>query len=151
MYRSKNVKQISGSMSILLVIMLVFFQRDARAQGGAGFSAFFLQGKDTLDIRDGLKNHEPIRVSWVNKTPHKLQTIEVHFGNGQYPFTKKLYKVAKGQKLIVIDVPELLAIDTRDIDSPRKREAEFSRMVVVCQLEGTAKYASYTIPFKVRE
>jgi hypothetical protein len=103
-----------------------------------------------LDITKGLKNYEPLRVKWQNKTSEKLKTIEVHFGNGQLPFTSKTHKIAKGQQLIVIDIPQFRAIDQMDLDSPRKREAEFSRIVIVCTLENT-KYYSYAIPFKLRE
>jgi hypothetical protein len=135
--------------SIVAVIFgLLIFQ--SFAQTNDDFTITVKQGDEVLDITKGLKNYEPIRVSWVNKTKEKLKAIEVHFGNGQLPFTSKTHKIAKGQQLIVIDVPQFQALDQRDLDSPRKRESEFSRIVIVCVLENT-KYFSFAIPFKLRE
>jgi hypothetical protein len=120
------------------------------AQTNPEFSITVLQGDEKLDINKGLKNYEPIRITWENKAAEKLKHIEVHFGNGQLPFSSKTHKVAKGQKLIVVDIPQFRAIDQMDIDSPRKRESEFSRIVIVFALENT-KYFSYAIPFKIRD
>jgi hypothetical protein len=136
-------------MSRIIIFFFVLIAMSSVAQTSDQFSISVLQGKDTLDISKGLKNYEPLRVFWVNKTSEKLKSIEIHFGNGQLPFTTKTHKIAKGQKLIVIDVPMFQAIDMRDIDSPRKREAEFSRIVIVCTLENT-KYFTFAIPFKTR-
>ena len=135
-------------MRNVIVAILLLCQTYCKAQGLEHFSAFVMQGKDTLDITEGLKNYDPLRISWLNNTSEKLQTIEVHFGNGELPFSSKKHKVAKGQKLMVLDLQEFRAMEEWDIMSPRKREAEFSRIVVVFVME-SSRYKSYIIPFKL--
>ena len=130
-------------------ILILFFHTYTSAQ--SEFKGIFLQGKDTLEISQGLKRYDAVRFSWINTASEKLKAIEVHFGNGQFPFTTRHFKVAKGQKLVVIDLQEFLAIETRDLASPRKRESEVSRIVIICVMENSTRYKRYTIPFKLQE
>lgn len=135
-------------MKKLIAAMLMLVQICVNAQTDDKFKGFVVQGKDTLDITKGLKSYESLRFSWINKNPEKLKSIEVHFGNGQLPFTTKYHKIGKGQQLIVINLDEFLALENMDLDSPRKREAEVSRIVILCVMENS-KYKSFAIPFKV--
>ena len=131
-------------------LFLIAIASSAFSQTTDKFSIQVLQGKDTLDFEKGLKNYEPLRVFWTNKTSERIKSVEVHFGNGQLPFTNKTHKLGKGQKLIVVDVPQFRTIDQMDMDSPRKREAEFSRIVIVFMME-SEKYFSFAIPFKLQD
>ena len=136
-------------MKGIIVASILFTQSVVFAQNTEKFSIYALQGKDTLDLSEGLRSYDPIRVFWVNKGPEKIKAIEVTFGNGQLPFIQRRYKLAKGQKLIVVDVPTFRILEENDLASPRKREAEISRIAILVTMENSPKYYSYTIPFKI--
>jgi hypothetical protein len=136
-------------MKRIITAFILFSHCVVFAQNTDKFSIYALQGKDTLELTKGIRSYDPIRVFWVNKGPEKIKAIEVTFGNGQLPFIQRRHKLAKGQKLVVLDVPTFRILEENDLASPRKREAEVSRIAILVTFENSPKYYSYTIPFRI--
>jgi hypothetical protein len=55
------------------------------AQPTTKFRAFIVQANDTLDVKEGLINFDPIRFSWIQSPGQKVKSVDVTLAMGLLP------------------------------------------------------------------
>jgi hypothetical protein len=140
-------------MKILCTVLFTLIYCYTLAQPITKFQAFVIQGNDTLDVKDGLINFDPIHFCWTQNPAHTVKSVDVTFGNGAMAYSVWRYEIQEGLNFLDINLEKMKLQEAAA--AHRKDRAPYSRIVITARfadLESNKVPAVTTmIPFKIRK